>query len=224
MKSYMKNGGSINDDFYFAPTVIYVYNSQTKVLLKADEIVNNEITISTFALNATKGSDYGTSYKTSIKGVKIPLSDYPIGIFLNQSKTSPCSHHTTANNDACSVSGSCGCTYLGSSTLGHGIQCLGFAKMVYGDIYGAKKGDSLSFSSVHSFERAQSIFSDLHPGAYIRADGEHSLIFIRNIDDGADFYHANFRQACRVDVTYFTYDEIAEMYSNVPNEKIICNF
>ncbi len=214
MKLYIENGGSINDDFYFVPTVTYLYNSQTKVLLKADEIVNNENTISTFALKATNGSDY-SSYKTSIKGVDIPLSNYPIGIYLNQSRTSPCSHHSTKNVDACSTTGSCGCTYLGSSTLGYGIQCLGFAKKVYGDIYGAKKGESLSFSSVNSLERAESIFSDLHPGAYIRADGKHSLIFLQNTNDGADFYHANFRKPCRVDVTNFTYSEIAEMYSNL---------
>lgn len=208
---YLENGGKTEDmvDFNERRTFIFDVNTES-----ANEY-NEEKEISGYNI-ASEGISNYSSYSGSIKGKAIPYSKYPIGSYIREYSNAPCSHHTTTNNDACSKNGDCGCKVLGNtSSLGSGIQCNGFAKEIYGYLFGKSQGDYYSKIDTSTKSKAKIELMDLHPEAYIRADEKHSLILIKATATQADFYHANFEEACKVSITSFNYSDFSNKYKSL---------
>lgn len=191
---------------------VYQYNAHTeKTFLESLESPDSRWQLTPMA--ASDNVSHYTTYSATIAGKRIPESSYPIGSFISSSGQK-CRHHSVTNNDNCDdKNGSCGCLVLGNSLgLGFGIQCSGFAKQIYWDLFGTDTG-TLTYDKKIKGE-AKDFFTDLHPGALIRSRG-HSLIFIKATSTYVDFYHANYQAACQVSVSRFTYDDIEYYYSTL---------
>lgn len=206
-----KRDGRDPDSMSFNIEARYQYNAFTdKTVLEYQEEMDSEWL--TYEVPSRAISHY-PSYNVTIAGKRIPESSYPIGSFISSSGQK-CGHHSVTNNDNCDdVNGSCGCLVLGNRLgLGFGIQCSGFAKQIYWDLFGTDTG-TLTYDKKIKGE-AKDFFTDLHPGALIRSRG-HSLIFIKATSTYVDFYHANYQAACQVSVSRFTYDDIEYYYSTL---------
>lgn len=161
----------------------------------------------------TRKATHYSSYSTTIAGKRIPESKYPIGSFVNSTGVA-CKHHDLTNTNNCSTDGTCGCLKLGNKDgLGTGIQCLGFAKQIYWDLFGTNTG-TLTTNITLTSNTAKDFFESLHPGAYIRSNG-HSLIFLKAGNTYVDFYHANYESPCEVSVSKFLYTDILEDYKTL---------
>ncbi len=216
---YLLEGGNSECDVDFQKILNYKYFIETGETI---EYVNDEILGYNFPSNSAEEallpfdiSHYG-SYSSNINGKSIPAPKYPIGSYIGEYSNAPCGHHTTTNNDDCYPDGSCGCKVLGySSSLGTGIQCNGFAKEIYGYLFLKNKGTYTSFANTNSSTKAGSVLSNLHPGAYIRTNTGHSLILIKAFGSYADFYHANYEEACKVSITRFDYSDFSSKYRSI---------
>ncbi len=195
-------------DFNERKTFIFDINTQSSNEYNTEkEILRYNI--------VSKGISNYSSYSGSIRGKTIPYSKYPIGSYIGEYNNAPCSHHTTTNNDACSTNGDCGCKVLGyTSSLGSGIQCNGFAKEIYGYLFEKYQGNYYSEINTSTEVKAKIELMNLHPGAYIRSAG-HSLILIKATATQADFYHANFEDACKVSITSFDYSDFSNKYKSL---------
>lgn len=201
--AFFNNSGS-DDDIYFNAVDRYVYNENGATTTQVD--INS--------LNA--GVTHYTSYSpVTINGTSVPTSTYPIGSFIGEYSYKACTHHTTTNVSNCRIDGSCGCQVLGNSQgLGTGIQCNGFAKQIYWDMFGSTLGTYHSSMDTSTVTKARNVLTELNPGAHIRSNG-HSLILLCADEDGADFYHANYQAACKVSVSNFTYSAFKSRYATL---------
>lgn len=212
---YIKNGGNPKEivDFNERDTFIFDVRRQSLTEYNNDEILGYNFP-NIENSNTSRTIYHYPSYSISIKGKDIPADDYPIGSYLNNNN-GPCQHHTTTNNDNCSITGSCGCKKLGgSSSLGTGIQCNGFAKEIYGYLFGKSQGTYSSNVDTSSEIKAKNELMDLHPGAHIKSNG-HSLILIKTTSTFAVFYHANYEEACKVSITRFDYSDFKTEYPSL---------
>lgn len=119
---------------------VYQYNAHTeKTFLESLESPDSRWQLTPMA--ASDNVSHYTTYSATIAGKRIPESSYPIGSFISSSGQK-CRHHSVTNNDNCDdKNGSCGCLVLGNSLgLGFGIQCSGFAKQIYWDLFGTDTG------------------------------------------------------------------------------------
>lgn len=206
-----KRDGRDPDSMSFNIEARYQYNAFTdKTVLEYQEEMDSEWL--TYEVPSRAISHY-PSYNVTIAGKRIPESSYPIGSFISSSGQK-CGHHSVTNSDDCDeINGSCGCLVLGNSRgLGTGIQCLGFAKQIYWDLFGTNKG-TLS-SNINVSAAPENFFMDLHPGAYIKTK-THAMIFIKATSTSADFYHANYEAPCQVSVSRFSYDVFKGDYSTL---------
>ena len=210
---YIKNGGNSKEIVDFHERETFVFDIQTQTL---SEYSNDDTTKNNFSRIDNneyiyRSINHYTNYSAYVRGKHIPYSNYPIGAYLNDDN-GPCTHHTTSNNANCSISGSCGCKKLGSlSSLGTGIQCNGFAKEIYGYLFGKSQGTYFSDVDTSTTVKAKNKLMDLHPGAYIKANG-HSLILIKTTSTYADFYHANYELPCKVSISSFEYSDFKNDY------------
>ncbi len=201
--AFLNNSGSI-DDIYFNAVDSYIYNEIGATTTQVD--INS--------LNAGV-THYGSYSPITINGTSVPTSTYPIGSFIGEYSNRACTHHTTTNVLNCNTDGSCGCQVLGNSLgLGTGIQCNGFAKQIYWDMFGSTLGTYNSSMSTSTITKARTVLTGLNPGAHIRSNG-HSLILLYADNDGADFYHANYQDACKVSVSNFTYSAFKSRYATL---------
>lgn len=213
-EEYLKakqDGVNPDEMSFFNEETRYQYNAFTdKTLLEYQESPDSEW--ATYEVSSRTVSNY-PSYSTTIAGKRIPESSYPIGCFIS-SNGQKCTHHTVSNNDNCNINGSCGCLKLGNiKGLGTGIQCMGFAKQIYWDLFGTNIGTRTADKSVGS-GKSKAFLMSLHPGAYIRSKG-HSLILVKATSTYADFYHANYQGPCQVSVSKFTYSDFERKYSTL---------
>lgn len=173
------------------------------------------------------------AYTTTIAGVSLPLAEYGPSDYFTRSGRA-CRHHTAARRaagkrDICDIEGgSCGCGYYDSPLLGYGIQCAGFAKMVYTTLYPTAEapGAAILPTRLPGSEQAmRSQFADLPPGSYLKFDkwggGSHYVILLEvqrgdtPQEDRLIFYHANWDECCGVDITAFSYAALAARYHSV---------
>lgn len=174
------------------------------------------------------------SYTCTIGGVDLPLPGYETDRYFSRiSPTSGCRHHTAAHRarwrDICDVaSGSCGCGYYNSPLLGYGIQCAGFAKLVYTALNPDAQAPGAAIPATALPGDAallRQLFAGFAPGSYLRFEkpggGQHYVILLEQQlgdtpeQDRLIFYHANWDECCGIDITAFSYAAITARYQSL---------
>lgn len=174
------------------------------------------------------------SYTCTIGGVELPLPGYETDRYFSRiSPTSGCRHHTAAHRarwrDICDIaSGSCGCGYYNSPLLGYGIQCAGFAKLVYTALNPDAQAPGAAIPATALPGEAallRQLFAGFAPGSYLRFEkpggGQHYVILLEQQlgdtpeQDRLIFYHANWDECCGIDITAFSYAAITARYQSL---------
>lgn len=165
-----------------------------------------------------------TDNVTVANRLDVIFSEFPVGSYFSYTGE-PCTCH-----GKCSYYGGCECIsdYEDPEKGGqlvrlYSIQCMGFAHYSFYKIFGFVASASYAsnpFYSLGSLKSSQmtvsnvkKLFANAKTGADIRIKDKHSVVLLKQDDEGLYILQANWVSPCMVNVKYWTWEEFTSRYA-----------